>query len=187
MAMVDNKDRFKPNEPLKFQGSIRNLREKDLLALKPILETWVKNRDTGLLIPEEVEEDLQLMSDSVDGSDRTYFVAEDQNGEVIGVIGYKKPDDKMLEFTSTPNPAELVNAYVKIDERKGKGVGRALVAKLEESAKDMGFTEIVLNSGPRYEKTGWGFYDKLPGYKRVGVAVKLYGEGGDAPVWTKIL
>ena len=67
------------------------------------------------------------------------------------------------------------------------GVGSALVARLEDEARWRGYTEIVFNSGPRYKDTAWGFYDKLPGYSRVGVAEKLYGEGGDAPVWSKVL
>lgn len=186
--MVDDLDRTKPVEPQRFQGVVRDLRTSDLSAIKPILEVWLKDRQTGQALPEEVEEDLQLMADSVGHrNDRTYIVAETSDGNVIGVIGYKTPDETMKSYTKTPNPAELVNAYVNPNERKGKGVGRALVAKLEEKAREAGHTEIVLNSGPRYKDSGWGFYDKLYGYGRVGVAVGYYGEGGDAPVWRKEL
>ena len=126
------------------------------------------------------------MTDSVNGeNDRVYLVAEAVGEEVIGVIGFRQPDERLLEFTSTPKPTELVNAYVAKEHRKGKGVGRALVAELEIQAKSHGHTEVVLNSGPRYKDTGWGFYDKLDGYQRVGVAKEYYGKGGDAPVWTK--
>ncbi|MBI4057915.1 GNAT family N-acetyltransferase [Candidatus Microgenomates bacterium] len=171
-----------------FQGSVRELRLDDLDSLRPILSTWIKDRDTGETLPDEVEEDLQIMGDSAQGkNDRQYFVAEDVNGKMIGVIGFKNPDPRMLDYCKTSNPAELVNAYVRVDQRAGKGVGRALITKLEEEARKKGFTEIVLNSGPRYKDTGWGFYDKLPGYQRVGVAVGYYGEGGDAPVWRKEL
>lgn len=184
--MVDNIDKLKSEEPQKFQSVVRNLRKDDLSLLRPILATWIKDRKTGQPLPDEVEEDLQFMSESVDDkNDRTYLVAENSDGEVVGVIGFKTPDEKMLTFTKTLNPVELVNTYVKSDERKGKGVGRALVAKLEEKVKEKGHTEIILNSGPRYKDTGWGFYDKLPGYSRVGMAVGYYGEGGDAPVWRK--
>ena len=169
-----------------FDGSVRGLRKEDIESLRPILATWIKDRETGQLLSNELEEDLRLMSESVDAkNDRAYLVAEDLDGEVIGVMGFKRPDETMLTFTKTSSPAELTTAYVKSDERKGKGVGRALVAKLEEVAKQSGHTEIVLNSGPRYKDTGWGFYDKLPGYSRIGVAVGYYGEGGDAPVWRK--
>lgn len=130
MTRIDE-DRQKPKETGKFNGVVRPPRMDDLVQLKPILETWIKNRTTGEPIPEEVEEDLQFL-------------------------------------------------------RGGNGIGTALVQALEETARQKGFTEVVLNSGPRYENTGWGFYDKLPGFRRAGVAVQFYGEGGDAPVWHKI-
>lgn len=168
-----------------FGGTIRALRESDLESLKPILETWVRSRDTGQPLPDEVVEDLELMRNSCLGNnDRTYFVAED-GGAVIGVIGMTPPSERMMEFATTHRPVELVNAYVAKDHRAGRGVGRALVARIEQEAQVRDHTEIILNSGPRYEHTGWGFYDKLAGFKRIGVAVKLYGEGGDAPVWQK--
>ncbi|KKR63108.1 hypothetical protein A2210_02745 [Candidatus Woesebacteria bacterium RIFOXYA1_FULL_40_18] len=171
-----------------FQGSVRELRLDDLDSLRPILSTWIKDRDTGETLPGEVEEDLEIMGDSAQGkNDRKYFVAEDVEGKVIGVIGFKNPDPRMLKYCQTSNPAELVNAYVSADQRAGKGAGKALVAKLEAEAIKEGRTEIVLNSGPRYKETGWGFYDKLPGYQRVRIAVGYYGEGGDAPVWRKEL
>lgn len=175
-------------EANRFNGKVRSLKKEDLDSLKPILATWIKDRRTGQPLPDEVEEDLQLMSESVEGkNDRTYLVAEGLDGEIIGVVGFKTPDETMLTFTKTQNPVELVNAYVKSDERKGKGVGRALVAKLEEKAREKSYTEIVLNSGPRYKDTGWGFYNKLEGYKKVGIAVGYYGENVDAPVWRKEL
>lgn len=175
-------------EQLIFQGNVRSLRPGDIDSLRPVLQTWIRDRDTGAPIPEEVEEDLKTMLDSTEAGNSSHFlVAETGDGVVIGVIGFRKPDQKMIEYTHTPDPAEIINAYVRSDYRGGKGVGRALVDKLEEEAKKMGFTEVVLNSGPRYKDTGWGFYDKLPGYERVGIAKEYYGEGGDAPVWRKDL
>lgn len=175
-------------EANRFNGKVRSLKKEDLDSLKPILATWIKDRRTGQPLPDEVEEDLQLMSESVEGkNDRMYLVAEDLDGEILGVVGFKTPDETMFTFTKTSNPAELVNAYVKSDKIKGRGVGRSLIAKLEEMAREKGHTEIVLNSGPRYKDSGWGFYDKLEGYKRVGIAVGYYGENVDAPVWRKEL
>lgn len=177
------------HETTQFQGEIRQLALADLDALQPILERWIVDRDTGIPRPDEVREDLDLMRASVDGSNGyQYFVAE-ENGQVVGVIGMRQPPEKLLElgFLHTNNPIELVNAYVTPEQKGGKGVGRALVSRLEDEATQQGYTEIVLNSGPRYENTGWGFYDKLAGYERVGVAMGYYGEGGDAPVWKRDL
>lgn len=184
--MVEATAQTKPLETGRFHGTVRLLRENDLPSLKPILETWIHSRDTGELLPEEVEEDLQVMRDSCSGkNDRTYFVAEE--GRIVGVIGMKPPKDALKQLVTTENPVELVNAYVAADKRKGQGVGTALVQKLESEARLRGNTEIILDSGPRYKDSGWGFYDKLSGFSRVGIAVKLYGEGGDAPVWHKVL
>jgi len=177
-----------PKERKQFDVSIRLIKEGDIESLKPILETWIVDRDTGRPLPEEVEEDLQKMKDSArDKNDHTYLVAETIEGEVIGVIGFRNPDERMRPFTQTPNPTELVTAYVAKEHRGGKGLGRALVAKLEDEARKKGHSEIVLNSGPRYKYTGWGFYDRLEGYQRVGIAKNYYGEGGDAPVWRREL
>lgn len=186
MSTVDQ-DKQKTKEEEKFSGVVRLLCEEDLHPLKPILESWVRHRDTGVPIPEEVESDLQVMRDSLHQGIPIYLVAEAANGQVIGVIGLTFPSERMKEFTTTSAPIELINAYVASDWRGGKGVGTALVRALEEEARQRGCTEVILNSGPRYKETGWGFYDRLPGYSRVGIAERMYGEGGDALVWRKYL
>ncbi len=174
-------------DKIPFTGRVRPLTVNDLEEVKPILEVWLKDRVTNEPLTKEVDEGLEVMKDSVDGhNDRSYLVAEDA-GKVIGIVGMKNPDEVMLGFARTQKPYELVNAYVDPRYRKGRGVGRSLVAGLESLAKQKGHKELILNSGPRYKDTGWGFYDKLPGYKRVGLATEYYGVGGDAPVWSKVL
>lgn len=181
-----------------FQGRVRPLVALDIPHLKPILEHWLKNRETDQPLPDEVQEVRDYMQGSLDDTNyRRYLVAETQDGTIIGMIGYKPPEDKMLAWQTTNmpgrKPAELVNAYVAADDRfsqeqgHGKGVGRALVSALEKQAVAEGFTDIILNSGPRYRETGWGFYDRLPGFQRIDVIKEMYGNGGDAPVWRKVL
>lgn len=175
------------SERQQFAGEVRNLQEADLASIKPILEDWLIDRETGNPVPEEVEEDLGIMRASLTGdNERKYFVAEEA-GKVIGVIGTTPPRESMMGFAQSQNPIELVNAYVSRDERAGRGVGRALVKGAEDEARANGATELILNSGPRYETTAWGFYDNLPGFSRVGVAENFYGEGVNAPVWSKRL
>jgi len=174
-------------ESLRSAVAVGPLETGDVEPLRPILETWIRSRDSGELLSGEVEEVLQFVRDSVEGrNNRTYLVAKSPSGEVLGMIGFKEPEGRMKEFSETGNAVELVNAYV-AKEYRGEGVGRALVGKLEEEARARGYKEVVLNSGPRYRDTGWGFYDKLEGYERVGVIEKMYGEGGDAVVWRKVL
>jgi len=175
------------SERQQFAGEVRNLQEADLASIKPILEDWLIDRETGNPVPEEVEEDLGIMRASLTGdNERKYFVAEEA-GKVIGVIGTTPPRESMMGFAQSQNPIELVNAYVSRDERAGRGVGRALVKGAEDEARANGATELILNSGPRYEQTAWGFYDRLPGYSRIGVAENFYGEGVSPPVWSKKL
>lgn len=167
--------------------TVELIEEKDIESLRSILETWIRDRETGKLILEEMAEVFQAMRDSLKGeNDRAYFVAKSPAGEVLGVVGFKPPGEQMEEFVKTGHAVELVNAFV-AREHRGRGVGRALVERLEEEARARGHKEIVLNSGPRYKDTGWGFYDRLEGYRRVGIAEKMYGEGGDAVAWRKIL
>jgi len=92
----------------------------------------------------------------------------------------------MAPFASTARPVEMINAYVDSLHRQGRGVGTALVRELERLARASGYTEMMLNSGPRYRQSGWEFFDRL-GYERRGLAHDLYGEGQHAPVWNKFL
>jgi N-acetylglutamate synthase-like GNAT family acetyltransferase len=150
------------------------------------MTVWVRDRFNGEILTDEISETLDYMGKSATGAnDRKYLVAE-EGGEIIGVVGTRKPNEVMRRFSKTENPIELVNAFVRPDMRKGKGVGSVLVARLEEQARKNDYTEIILNSGPRYESSGWGFYDSV-GYERCGVAIQMYGPTGDAQVWRKEL
>jgi ribosomal protein S18 acetylase RimI-like enzyme len=173
-------------EQLKFNGTIRPLAIRDLSFLRSILNCWIKDRDTGELLTDEVSKTLMEMGKSViKDTGRTYLIAE-EGGEILGVMGLKQPDLVMGTFAASESPIELVNAYVRPDVRRGRGVGTALVDGLESAARKLGKKEILLNSGPRYSETGWGFYDRL-GFDRVGVIVEYYGEGGNAQVWRKTI
>lgn len=170
-----------------FRGTVRPIQTPDLVSLKPILETWIHDRQTGALIPEEVGENLSYMGESSHGhGDRQYLVAQDLDGSVIGVIGYLKPTEPMQSFTKTARPVEMVNMYVDKEHRAGRGTGRALFRALEKQARAQGHSEIVWNSGPRYLKTAWRFYNSLPGVEQAGVAERFYGNS-DAMVWRKVL
>jgi ribosomal protein S18 acetylase RimI-like enzyme len=156
--------------------------------LKPILETWIRNVVTHQILSEEVEEDLAFLKGSLNGSNgRQYLVAQTHEGKLVGVIGLSPVKQPLKQFAATEKPIELVNAYVDRNYRAGQGVGTALVGALRERAEKQGFKEVLLDSGPRYRFTGWGFWDKQPGFRRVGVAKNLYGPGNDALVWQRLL
>lgn len=185
--MVNNSPEQGVKDEQWFSGNIRFAKEQDIPSLRPILDTWIRDRNTGQLIQTEIEEVLLDVKGSVSSTNNiTYLVAEKTDGEVIGMLGFRAPEEKMLPYVSTQNPAEMINAYVDKNHRGGKGVGRALVSKVEELAKQKGHTEIIFNSGPRYRYSGWAIWVRIFG-EPVAVAKDYYGKGGDAMVWRKLL
>ena len=169
------------------QTIIRAVRSEDIDDLHPVFETWIRDRDTGELLADEIAELEAEIRSSIDGDDqRKYFVAEDTDGKAIGIMGMQSPPYKeLVHFTTSDNPMEIINAYVDSDKRQS-GTGKALVRYIEDQALQQGNTELLVNSGPRYRDTGWPFWTKLYG-KPVGTAVGFYGPGGDAMIWRKSL
>jgi ribosomal protein S18 acetylase RimI-like enzyme len=176
------------NPDKRFRGIVRPLKENDLTDLKRILEIWLRDSREGKLLPEEVKTDMDYLKDSLkEWGGRRYIVAEDLEGAVVGMMGLSEIKEELRPFVQTKKPIELVNAYVDNDYRGGKGVGTALINTLQEMARDAGSTEILLESGPRYKLTGHEFYDKQPGFERVGILTNFYGLNGDSIVWRKQL
>ncbi len=173
-------------EKSKVDVDVRTVDRIDLPSLKRILEMWV--RWQGKIIPEEVEEDLAHVRESLDRYDKEqYVVAEDATRRVVGMMGLAfEPKPEVKQHARTEKPMELVRAYVDKDFRGGKGVGRALISRIEALARSRRATEILLDSGPRYKYSGHGFYDRM-GYTRVAVNNDFYGPDGDAQVWSKVL
>lgn len=127
-----------------------------------------------------------MSSSLAKGSEFQYLVAVTSDGEIVGLVGMRPPGPEMLAFAVTEKPAEMINAYVDPRHRKGGGIGSFLVQELERLARAGGFTEMILNSGPRYRQSGWEFFDRM-GYQRRGLTLNLYGKGLHAPVWSKVL
>lgn len=182
--MIDSE--YSARHETRFTGTVRLLKKSDLPFLKPILEIWIRDRKTHEIIVEEVEETLKAMEDSVDiKNDRTYFVAETGDGSVIGTMGMRNPDPRLLEFARTDKPIELINAFVSNNHRK-LGAGKTLVQAIIDEAKQKGYKELILDSGPRYMYSGWGAWNKIFG-QPTAVAKNYYGKGANAPVWSKLL
>ncbi len=167
---------------------IRSLEQRDIIDLEPVLREHVKDRDTGEIVEQEIQDIKSYMQGDLDTEEcrRTYLVAEHE-GTAVGCIAYTTPDKDMRKHFSDTyvNSAELVNAFVSSEYSHGKGVGKALFQRLCNKAKAAGFDYILLNSGPRY-KASWGFYDRVCDGNK-GFIVGKFGEGGDAKTWYKKL
>lgn len=166
-----------------FKGIIRSVTKQDLGAVEKILSAWLTN--------EETEHYLGFIKNSIDKSkeslqfDSNYLIAETKDKEVIGILGYRKPIPKMMPFAQTQNPAELNMLYVLPKKRGGQGVGTALVKEMENILNQKEYTEIIIRSAKKFETSGWGFYDQLPGFKRIAILNEENSE--EAQIWNKIL
>ena len=174
-----------PPEGEKFDGVIRPFEETDMPTLKKISEYWLQ--DFGAIAHDEVEKDMKTLHESLEkGSPTNMFVATTPDGKVIGMMGVTlQPKPELLPFAKTDDPSELIVAYVHPDYRAGKGVGTALINASQKLAREKGKKEILLESGPRNKHTGYPFYDKQPGFKRVGKINDFYGKGLHTVVWQK--
>jgi GNAT superfamily N-acetyltransferase len=162
--------------------TIAQLSHEDLPGLRQVLESAVVNPVTKEPVSDEIEELLLRYKDILDGdSEEQYFVAHDSQGQPIGVMGLAPPDAEIRSFTTTDNPIEIVNAYI-LSAKRGVGVGSHLVRHLEMIASLNGYTEVVLNSGPRYRWSGWPFWTRMFG-EPIGIAEKYYDGEWDAMVW----
>lgn len=167
---------------------IRRLQTSDLEHVKPILEHWIRDCDSGEPVPEEVTEDLAAIRATIGTTAKEGFIViVDESDIACGVMGLKtldaniEKDRYLIALCQGTSPCELINAYLDPGKR-GHGLGRELVRGLIALAREFGYDEMLVNSGRRYRETGWGFYDKLFGARR-GVHIGRYGEGRDAPIW----
>ncbi len=80
-----------------------------------------------------------------------YWIAE-ENEKIIGGCGiYATPE-------LPDGCAELVKLYL-LPEQRGKGIGKMLMDRSIESAKDMGYNKLYLESMPELKKA-IGIYEK---------------------------
>lgn len=74
-----------------------------------------------------------------------YYVAETKDGQIAGGGGIY-PTEGLPEGT-----CELVKMYL-LPEERGKGLGGLIIEKCLKAAKDLGFTQIYIESMPELEK-----------------------------------
>ena len=182
-------DEFKKEHLQSILPTVEPLEEKDIEQLKPILETHVRDSETGEIIQREVADIQGYMKGKKDvfGRTRKYFVARDDKDNLLGCIGYTQPEPKMISHfnTSPEESAELVNAFVSASVYRGGGVGKTLFNAACDRVKTDGKKQVILNSGPRYKKS-WGFYDRLCDESK-GFLIDYYGKGRHAKTWRKAL
>lgn len=165
---------------------ISPLEEKDIEHFDRILESHVWDRKTGKVLRSEIASIKGYMRGEKDeyGRTRTYLVAKDEPGRLLGCMAYAVPDPDMIEhfkLDDSNNCIELLNAFVSSDIYRGGGVGRKLLEAVCEAGKNEGKKQLLIHSGPRY-KESWGFYDKITD-EQTDFILNKYGKGRHAKTW----
>jgi GNAT superfamily N-acetyltransferase len=162
------------------------LKESDIDQIDPILKAHVRDSETGELIAGEIEDIKGCMRGKKDeyGRIRTYIVARDQSGKILGCMAYATPDPDMIKHFNlgdSNDSAELLNAFVSPEVFRGGGVGKKLLDAVFEEGRKKGKGLLLIHSGPRYQKS-WGFYDKVSD-EQSGFIQDKYGKGRHAKAW----
>jgi len=169
-----------------IQIEISPLKESDIDQFDSILISHVRDSSTDEVIMDEVSEIKQYMRGATDeyGLRRTYLVARDQNGKVVGCMAYATPDPDMINhfnIEGRDNSIELLNVFVSTDIFRGGGIGRKLINAICAAGKSEGKKQLLIHSGPRYQKS-WGFNDKVTD-QECGFIENKYGTGRHAKTW----
>ncbi len=150
----------KHSEKHKMEGIIiRNIEPKDNPAMANVirrsLEEFGANRPGTVYYDDSTDHLFELFQSEPLSE---YFIAE-KDGILLGGAGIY-PTDALPEGT-----CELVKMYLTPSAR-GLGLGRTMIAKCLEAAKNKGFTAVYLETMPElkkavsvYEKFGFSYLD----------------------------
>ena len=103
------------------------------------------------------DEGLDTLSDYYGNDERRYYVIEDDNGQVIGGIGFAR-------FELMEDTAELQKLYLK-DSAKGSGLGYKLIEFIEDRMREAGYKVSYLETHDNLQ-AAIHIYEKM-GYKEI--------------------
>jgi GNAT superfamily N-acetyltransferase len=141
------------------------IQERGLLSAEAQALIAALDAELTRVYPEEGANHFRLDPDEVaDG--RGAFLVALQRGTPIGCGAVRRIDDRT---------GELKRMYV-APEARGTGVGRAMLAALEEHARSLGLVRVVLETGARQERA-------MRLYARAGfVRIAPFGEYVSSPL-----
>ena len=134
----------------------RSLTAADDAALASIIRTSLEQMHLNLPGTAYFDPELDHLSAyyAREPKKRTYFVALDDAGQVVGGVG-------VAEFAPIPNCAEIQKLYLS-DAVKGKGYSKELMRLAETWAKEAGYQQLYLETHSNlqiaiklYEKLGF--------------------------------
>ncbi len=131
---------------------IRNIESKDNAAVAMIAKTAFV--ELGAPLKNTVYDDPRtdtLYEQFAHRTDAAYFVIEDE-GQVLGGCGFY-PTEGLPEGV-----AEVVKFYFS-PALRGKGMGKEILGRVEQSAREAGYQYLYLESFPEFSKAV-GMYEK---------------------------
>ncbi|UII25632.1 GNAT family N-acetyltransferase [Fulvivirga maritima] len=128
--------------------------------VKPSDNTALANMIKAVFVEHDAPKEGTVYSDPTTNhlyelfqEDKAELWVAEVDGEVIGCCG-------IYPTSGLPQGCvELVKFYLAPNAR-GKGIGRALMEKSMESAQNMGYNQVYLESHPKFSKAV-GMYEKL--------------------------
>jgi len=140
---------------IKTVCTIRNIAKRDNKQLSHIIRSVLsefKANKPGTVYYDPTTDDLFTLFQT---SRSAYFVAE-MNDEIVGGAGvFPTPD-------LPEGCCELVKLYL-LPQARGKGVGKTLIEKCFNAAKEFGYTTMYLETMPELS-TAVGLYEQLGFY-----------------------
>lgn len=141
---------------MKDRVTIREIKKEDNKAIAVIIREVLaefKANKPGTVYYDPTTDDLYHLFQIPKAK---YFIVE-MNGEVVGGAGVY-PTEGLPKAC-----CELVKLYL-LSTVRGKGLGKALIEKCFETAKDLGYTQVYLETMPElnnavglYEKKGFEY------------------------------
>jgi len=132
----------------------REITETDNAAVAAIVRDNLKQFHLDIPGTAYFDAMLDHLSDYYGNDERRYFVIENDNGEVIGGIGYDR-------FVPIKDTAELQKLYL-ADGAKGSGLGYKMIDFIEDRMKEAGYKISYLETHSNlqaaihiYEKKGY--------------------------------
>ena len=155
-----------------MQILIRPIKQSDNPILSKVIKDVFREFDCakeGTVFTDPTTDDLYEVFQA---KDSLCWVAE-ENGNIMGCCG-------IYPTKGLPNKCtELVKFYLSNTSR-GKGVGKALMQKCEDSAKELGYQQVYIESLPEFGRAV-GMYEKL-GYQPIETRLGDSGHFG-CDIW----
>lgn len=136
----------------------REITEADNAAIAAIIRDNLKQFHLDIPGTAYFDAGLDHLSDYYGKDERRYYVIEDDNGKVLGGIGYDR-------FEAMKDTAELQKLYL-ADETKGSGLGYELIDFIENRMREAGYRASYLETHETLQ-AAIHIYEKK-GYKEIG-------------------